>query len=70
MPTIRVEGPPIKDLDVKRVFVKELTDAMVKAFGLRREVMSVVLKENKPENVASGGELILDRLKREREEKT
>lgn len=61
MPTITVQGPAIKDLDVKRTFVKELTDSAAKAYGLPRDIMVVLIKENPPENVGIGGELIIDR---------
>ncbi len=63
MPTIVVEGPPITDLDVKRNFVKSLTDAAEEAFGIPRQAYVVLLKENRPENVGVGGELLVDRYK-------
>jgi len=63
MPNITVEGPPIKELDIKRMLVQEMTDAATKAYGLPRDVIVVVIKENPPENVAVGGELIVDRRK-------
>ena len=61
MPTVTVDGPRIKDIDKKRVLVKEVTDAVSKAHGLPRELIVVVLKENDPENVSVGGQLIIDR---------
>ncbi|MFX1478751.1 MAG: 4-oxalocrotonate tautomerase DmpI [Promethearchaeota archaeon] len=61
MPTAVIDGPPIGDLDIKRVLVKEITDALEKAYKLPRNVFSVVIKENTPENVGVGGELIVDR---------
>ncbi len=61
MPIISVEGPPIPDPGRKRQFVKALTDAAEHAFGLPRDAYVVLLKENRPENVAVGGELIADR---------
>jgi len=63
MPTANVEGPPI-DLDRKRSLMEEITDALEKAYGLPREVYVVVIKENSPENVSVGGEMICDRVKR------
>ena len=65
MPNITVEGPPIADLDKKRTFAKQLTSAATQAFGMPKEAIVVLLKENCPENVAVGGELIVDRLKRQ-----
>ena len=63
MPTITIEGPPIKDVDKKRVLASEVTDAATKAYGLPRAIIVVVIKENAPENVSVGGQLIIDRKK-------
>jgi len=43
------------------VLVKEITDALEKAYKLPRQVYVVLIKENPPENVGSGGRLILDK---------
>ncbi len=51
MPTATMSGPPIEDLEVKRKFVKEITDATEKAYKIPREAYIVVIKENPPENV-------------------
>ena len=61
MPNAIIDGPPIKDLEVKRVLVKEITDAMEKAYKIPREAYVVLIKENLPENVGVGGKLIIDR---------
>jgi 4-oxalocrotonate tautomerase len=61
MPNITVDGPVIKDVDKKRVLVREMTDAAVKAFGLPEETIVVIIKENKPENVGVGGKLVSER---------
>ena len=61
MPNATIDGPPIKDLEVKRVLVKEITDAMEKAYKIPREAYVILIKENLPENVGVGGELIIDR---------
>ncbi len=63
MPNITVEGPKIKDIEIKRNFVKALTDAAAKAYGLPAQIMVVLIKENPPENVSVGGQLICDRNK-------
>lgn len=60
MPNISIEGPPIQDLDVKRKLVKGLTEVAVEAYGLPAQKIRVVIKENLPENVARGGELLVD----------
>ena len=61
MPSATIEGPRIEDVEVKRVLVKEITDALEKAYKLPRNVYVVLIKENPPENVASGGKLIIDK---------
>ena len=61
MPTATLDGPPIEDIEVKRVLVKEITDALEKAYKLPRNVFTVLIKENLPQNVGVGGELIIDR---------
>ncbi len=61
MPSATIEGPKIEDVDVKRVLVNEITDALEKAYKLPREVYIVLIKENPPENVGVGGRLIIDK---------
>jgi 4-oxalocrotonate tautomerase family enzyme len=69
MPTATFDGPPIRDLDKKRALTKEVTDAMERAYGIPRSEYVVVIKENPPENVSVGGELLADRIARRRAEK-
>jgi len=61
MPNINIEGPVIQDLGKKRALVKELTEAAVRAYGLPKEAIVVLIKENSPENVGVAGELIVDK---------
>ena len=61
MPTITLEGPPITDIDTKRTLTRKITEAATKAYGLPENVIVVVIKENLPENVSVGGQLIIDR---------
>jgi 4-oxalocrotonate tautomerase len=56
-----IEGPPIKDMDVKRNLVKELSEAAVKAYHLPMEKIHVLIRENQPENVGTGGLLLYDK---------
>jgi len=63
MPSATIEGPKIEDVEIKRVLVKEITDTLEKAYKLPRQVYVVLIKENPPENVGSGGRLILDKKK-------
>ncbi len=61
MPNITVDGPRIDDMDKKREMVRTITDAAVKAYGLPKQSIVVLIKENKPENDAVAGELLTDR---------
>ncbi len=61
MPNATIEGPKIRDINIKRILVKDVTDALEKAYKLPRTVFTVIIKENPPENVGSGGSLIADR---------
>ncbi|MGB3081813.1 MAG: 4-oxalocrotonate tautomerase DmpI [Candidatus Omnitrophota bacterium] len=63
MPNVTLEGPRIENLDTKRELVKTVTDAAVKAFGLPEKTIVVVIKENPPENVGVGGQLVIDMTK-------
>jgi len=63
MPNITIEGPQIKDMEKKRELVREMTNVAAGAFGLPKETIIIVIKENPPENVAIGGTLLIDRKK-------
>ncbi|WP_303723062.1 4-oxalocrotonate tautomerase DmpI [Malonomonas rubra] len=60
MPQVNIEGPAI-DLETKRTLAEELTAAACKAYSLPKETIVVIFKENKPENLSVGGQLICDR---------
>lgn len=62
MPTITVEGPPIKEIERKRQLVKKLTAAAIEIYNIEHIV--VLIRENAPENVGVNGELIIDRHKK------
>jgi len=61
MPLISVEGPVIEEVDRKRTLVKELTDVAARGYGLRKEAIIVLIRENSPENVGVAGKLLIDR---------
>jgi len=60
MPTIMVEGPPI-DVERKRQLVKKLTEVAVEVYGIKH--ITVLIRENLPENVGVNGQLMADRKK-------
>jgi 4-oxalocrotonate tautomerase len=62
MPTITVDGPTIKDIELKRQMVKTLTDAAYEVYKIEHIV--VLIRENAPENVGVNGQLIADRPKK------
>ena len=61
MPVITIDGPEIADLNRKRTLVREMTEAAERAFGLPKASIVVLLRENRPDNVGVGGELVADR---------
>ena len=61
MPLITIEGPVLADLAKKRDLVREFTDVAARAYGFPKEHFVVIIKENPPENIGVGGELIRDR---------
>lgn len=61
MPVITMEGPPVADLDKKRRLTKTITQAASELYGLPEETIIILFRENAPENVSVGGELIIDR---------
>lgn len=61
MPIITLEGPPIQDLDTRRTLVTALTEAAAAAYGMPKEKIIILIRENRPEQVAVAGELIADR---------
>jgi 4-oxalocrotonate tautomerase len=61
MPNITVEGPPI-EVERKRQLVKKLYEAAMEVYKI--EHITVLIKENPPENVGVSGELLLDRRKK------
>lgn len=62
MPTIIVEGPSIPDIERKRQLVKKLNDVAVEVYKI--EHITVLIRENAPENVGVNGQLIADRKKK------
>lgn len=61
MPNVIIDGPKIDDLEIKRTLIKEITDALEKAYKIPRFAYSIIIKENSPENVGVGGTLLIDR---------
>jgi phenylpyruvate tautomerase PptA (4-oxalocrotonate tautomerase family) len=53
------DAPPIK----KRKIAKRVTDALIEEAGARREGIIITFHEVSKESYASGGELMVDKIK-------
>ncbi|MDR0900397.1 MAG: tautomerase family protein [Methanobrevibacter sp.] len=60
MPVIIVESNKLA-LDKKRKYVKELTKITAEAYDLPETAVTIILKENKSENIGVGGDLLSER---------
>ena len=61
MPIITIDGPPIADMDVRRKLTKALTESASQAYGMPKEKIIILIRENRADQVAVGGELLSDR---------
>ncbi|MHC4983668.1 MAG: 4-oxalocrotonate tautomerase DmpI [Planctomycetota bacterium] len=64
MPLVIFEGPKMP-AEMKRALAKSVTEAVSEATGHPKEIITMLIHENDPENVAPGGELLADRKGRE-----
>jgi 4-oxalocrotonate tautomerase len=60
MPMIQVDGLPIP-IGRKRKLVAKLSEAVSEVYGMPKEQIVVLIRENPPANVGIGGELLADR---------
>jgi len=60
-----IEGPP-RDVETKRKPVKQFTKIFKEIYGFPEDFahISVIIRENNPENVGANGELLVDRFKK------
>jgi 4-oxalocrotonate tautomerase len=61
MPLITVKAVEGRSLEQKRGLVKDITEAVVKNFGVPADTVTVDIVELKRENIAKGGQLFVDR---------
>ena len=61
MPIITIEGPPISNIDTRRTLTENLTRAAAEAYEMPKEKIIILIRENRPDQVAVGGELLSDR---------
>ena len=62
MPVIQVNVMKQPDIEKKKKLVAKLTDAMVDVYGVPREAVIVMIKEDELENVGLGGVLAVEKL--------
>jgi 4-oxalocrotonate tautomerase len=63
MPVVQITMLAGRTADQKRKIAKRITDALVEEAGARREGIIVVFNEVSKDNYASGGELMIDKVK-------
>ena len=58
-----IEGPP-RDVETKRKLVEQFTKIFKEIYGYPKDFphISVIIRENTPENVGANGELLVDRF--------
>lgn len=62
MPIITLEGPPIADMATRRTLIESLTRSAAEAYNMPKEKIIILIRENRPDQVAVGGELISDKI--------
>ena len=65
MPVITIQGPP-RDIETKRKLVKQFTDTFKEIYGYPEDFshVSIIIRENTPENIGTNGELLIDKKKK------
>jgi 4-oxalocrotonate tautomerase len=61
MPTVIIEADEGKTIEQKRGLVKDVTEAICKNYNVEPQTVTIYLHEQKKENRAKGGVLIVDR---------
>jgi len=60
MPRISIEAIEGRSVEQKRGLVRDITEAVIKNFNVRPEVVSIVIHEISKENLAKAGKLFID----------
>jgi 4-oxalocrotonate tautomerase len=61
MPTVIVEADEGKTIEQKRGLAKDITEAVCKNYKVDPQTVTILFHEQKKENRAKGGVLVLDR---------
>jgi 4-oxalocrotonate tautomerase len=59
MPNVYIEGPPV-NAEQKREMALEMTETAARVYGVPKQAIVVVVRENPPENVCVGGRMVCD----------
>jgi 4-oxalocrotonate tautomerase len=63
MPMVQITMLQGRTAEQKRKIAKRVTDALVEEAGARREGITIAFHEVSEESYASGGELMIDKIK-------
>ena len=61
MPSVTIILKEGRTVEQKRELVKAVTEAIVRTVGAKPEAVHIVLQDEPAHNLASGGQLLLDR---------
>jgi 4-oxalocrotonate tautomerase len=59
MPNVYIEGPPV-NAEQKREMALEMTETAARVYGVPKQAIVVVVRENPPENVCVGSRMVCD----------
>jgi 4-oxalocrotonate tautomerase len=65
VPLFQIDGPRL-DIEQKRELAKRITDVAMDIYKIPH--ITIIIRENSTENVASNGELIIDKQNKDRGE--
>jgi 4-oxalocrotonate tautomerase len=65
MPTIFFYGPDLDDVK-KKELIRDFTEAASRLTGIDKSAFTIYLRASSPDNVGVGGELLRERLERQK----
>ena len=60
MPVIRIDMIEGRTQEQKREIVKEITETMIRVAGTKSEDVRIIIVDHPRENLAAGGQLLID----------
>jgi len=61
MPTIQIDMIAGRTIEQKREMVKKVTEALVSTIACKPEAVSIIVRENPKEHLATAGKLLSDK---------